>query len=406
MKLTGIKVSEAKPSDRERKLSDGGGLYLLIKPNGTKTWRYKYRFNGKELTLALGLYPEVSLKQARQRHKAARELLASGVDPNQDKRDQKLAAELAAGNTFGMVAQEWVEVKLSGLTEATIERNTSVLNLHLLPHLGHRPVGEITSPELLSVLRRVEATGAIETPRRAKSIAGQVFRYGIAIGRCERDPSADIRDALKPTQSTHYGALVKPDEVGRLMLAIDDYHGSMVVRCALLMSALTFQRPGNVRSMEWDEIEGDEWRIPKEKSKTREPIIVPLSKQAMKVLEEIAPLSGHGRYVFPSARGGSRQLSDGAVRTALRSMGYDRSQMTAHGFRAMARTLLDEALNQRVEWIEMQLGHRVADVHGRAYNRTQFLPERAKMMQRWANYLDTVRKSVGESNVVPMRTRN
>jgi integrase len=406
VKLNNRAVDNAKPREKKWKLADGGGLHLLVHPNGGKYWRFKYRVDGKEQEMALGVYPEVSLKQARQRHQAAREMLASGVDPNQDKRDRKLAALDAARTTFGGLAQEWVEVKLSGLTEATIERNTSVLNLHLLPHLGHRPVGEITSPELLSVLRRVEATGAIETPRRAKSIAGQVFRYGIATGRCERDPSADIRDALKPTQSTHYGALVKPDEVGRLMLAIDDYHGSMVVRCALLMSALTFQRPGNVRSMEWDEIEGDEWRIPKEKTKTREPIIVPLSKQAMKVLEEIAPLSGHGRYVFPSARGGSRQLSDGAVRTALRSMGYDRSQMTAHGFRAMARTLLDEALNQRVEWIEMQLGHRVADVHGRAYNRTQFLPERAKMMQRWANYLDTVRKSVGESNVVPMRGRN
>jgi len=405
VKLNNRAVDNAKPREKKWKLADGGGLHLLVHPNGGKYWRFKYRLDGKEQEMALGVYPEVSLKQARQRHQAAREMLASGVDPNQDKRDRRLAALDAASNTFGGLAQEWVEVKLSGLTEATIERNTSVLNLHLLPHLGHRPVGDITPPELLSVLRRVEATGAIETPRRAKSIAGQVFRYGVATGRCERDPSADIRDALKPTQSTHYGALVKPDEVGRLMLAIDDYHGSMVVRCALLMSALTFQRPGNVRSMEWDEIEGDEWHIPKEKTKTREPIIVPLSKQAVRVLEEIAPLSGQGRYVFPSARGGSRQLSDGAVRTALRSMGYDRSQMTAHGFRAMARTLLDEALNQRVEWIEMQLGHRVADVHGRAYNRTQFLPERTKMMQRWANYLDTVRKSVGESNVVPMRGR-
>ena len=405
MKLNNRAVDNAKPREKKWKLADGGGLHLLIHPNGGKYWRFKYRLDGKEQEMALGVYPEVSLKLARQRHQAAREMLASGVDPNKDRRNRKLAALDAASNTFGGLAQEWVEVKLSGLTEATIERNTSVLNLHLLPHLGHRPVGEITPPELLSVLRRVEATGAIETPRRAKSIAGQVFRYGVATGRCERDPSADIRDALKPTQSTHYGALVKPDEVGRLMLAIDDYHGSMVVRCALLMSALTFQRPGNVRSMEWDEIEGDEWHIPKEKTKTREPIVVPLARQAVRVLEEIAPLTGRGRYVFPSARGGSRQLSDGAVRTALRSMGYDRSQMTAHGFRAMARTLLDEALNQRVEWIEMQLGHRVADVHGRAYNRTQFLPERAKMMQRWANYLDTVRKSVGEFNVVPMRGR-
>ena len=248
--------------------------------------------------------------------------------------------------------------------------------------VNSRELRQISRPSRHNQLGCLLSIGRLYVLYSAKSIAGQVFRYGVATGRCERDPSADIRDALKPTHSTHYGALVKPDEVGRLMLAIDDYHGSLVVRCALLMSALTFQRPGNVRSMEWDEIQGNEWHIPKEKTKTREPIIVPLSKQAVKVLEEIAPLSGRGRYVFPSARGGSRQLSDGEVRTALRSMGYDRSQMTAHGFRAMARTLLDEALNQRVEWIEMQLGHRVADLHGRAYNRTVFLPERTEMMGR------------------------
>ena len=403
MKLNNRAVDTAKPRDRKWKLSDGGGLHLLVHPNGGKYWRFKHRFDGKELEMALGVYPEISLKQARQRHQAAREMLASGIDPNKDKRDRKRAALDSTSNTFAGLAKEWIEVKLSGLTEATIERNTSVLNLHLLPHLGHRPIGAITPPEVLDVLRRVEAKGAVETPRRAKSIAGQIFRYGVATGRCERDPTLDIRDALKSTQATHYGALVKPEEVGRLMLAIDDYHGGLVVRCALLISALTFQRPGNIRSMEWSEVINDEWHIPKEKTKTREPIIVPLSRQALKVLEEIAPLTGHGRYVFPSARGGSRQLSDGAVRTALRAMGYDRTQMTAHGFRALARTLLDEALYQRVEWIEMQLGHRVADVHGRAYNRTQFLSDRTKMMQRWADFLDTLRDTAGESNVVPMR---
>ena len=402
MKLTGTKVAEAKPADRERKLSDGGGLYLLVKQNGTKSWRYKYRFNGRELTLAIGLFPEISLKQARQRHQAAREMLANGIDPNQDKRDRKHAALDAAGNTFGAIAADWSEVKLSAMSPATIKRNGQILRDYLIPAIGHRPADEIRPAELLTALRRVEATGAIETAKRARSLAGQVFRFGVAEGRCERDPTGDIRDALKPSPSKHHAAIVDPKGAGKLMADIAKYD-NLLTRGALHISAYTFQRPGVIRAMEWSEINGDRWEIPAAKMKGREDHIVPLSTQVLAVLEQVEAISGGGRYVFPSARGPSRCMSENAVRVALRSMGYSNDDHTPHGFRAMARTLLDESLRERVELIEMQLAHSVRDVHGKSYNRTQFIEDRTAMMQRWADFLDALRDSAGESNVVPMR---
>jgi len=341
MKLTGTKVAEAKPADRERKLSDGGGLYLLVKQNGTKSWRYKYRFNGRELTLAIGLFPEISLKQARQRHQAAREMLANGIDPNQDKRDRKHAALDAAGNTFGAIAADWSEVKLSAMSPATIKRNGQILRDYLIPAIGHRPADEIRPAELLTALRRVEATGAIETAKRARSLAGQVFRFGVAEGRCERDPTGDIRDALKPSPSKHHAAIVDPKGAGKLMADIAKYD-NLLTRGALHISAYTFQRPGVIRAMEWSEINGDRWEIPAAKMKGREDHIVPLSTQVLAVLEQVEAISGGGRYVFPSARGPSRCMSENAVRVALRSMGYSNEDHTPHGFRAMARTLLDE----------------------------------------------------------------
>ena len=402
MKLTGTKVAEAKPADRERKLSDGGGLYLLVKPNGTKAWRYKYRFNGRELTLALGVYPEVSLKLARQRHQAAREMLANGIDPNQDKRDRKLAALDAAGNTFGAIAAEFDEVKMTGLAPTTLARNRQIIRDYLIPAIGHRPADDIRPAELLSALRRVEATGAIETAKRARSLASQVFRYGVTVGRCERDPSGDLKGALKRSPGRHFAAIVDPKGAGKLMADIAQYD-NLLTRGALFISAYTFQRPGVIRAMEWSEINGDRWEIPAAKMKGREDHIVPLSTQVLAVLEQVEAISGGGRYVFPSARGPSRCMSENAVRVALRSMGYSNEDHTPHGFRAMARTLLDESLRERIELIEMQLAHSVRDVHGKSYNRTQFIEDRTAMMQRWADFLDALRDSAGESNVVPMR---
>lgn len=404
MKLTGIKVSEAKPSERERKLSDGGGLYLLVKPNGTKAWRYKYRFNGKELTLALGVFPEISLKQARQRHQAARDMLANGVDPNQDKRDRKLASAISTANTFGAIAAEFDEIKMSGLASTTLARNRQIIRDYLMPAVGARPADEIRPAELLAALRKVESSGAIETAKRARSLAGQIFRYGVSTGRCGRDPSADLKGALKRSPGKHFAAIVDPKGAGKLMADIAQYD-NLLTRGALFISAYTFQRPGVIRAMEWSEINGDRWEIPAAKMKGREDHIVPLSTQALAVLEEVEMLSGGGRYVFPSARGPSRCMSENAVRVALRSMGYSNEDHTPHGFRAMARTLLDESLRERIELIEMQLAHSVRDVHGKSYNRTQFIEDRSVMMQRWADFLDALRDSAGESNVVPMRGR-
>ena len=406
MKLTATRVAETKAQKDDRKYSDGGGLYLLVTAKGGKLWRYNYRFNGKQRTFAIGKYPEISLKQARNIHQVARSNLANGIDPSQEKKNQKRERAQSTANTFGAVALDWAEQKLSGLSSATIKRNKSIMKLHLLPGLADRPISEISPPEVLAILRISESRGAIETPRRAKSIAGQIFRYGVATGRCERDPTVDIRDALKPTVSTHYGALVEPKSVGRFIRAIHEYHGGPVVKAALLISAFTFQRPGNIRSMEWQEVSNEQWVIPASKSKTRHSIVVPLSRQARSTLSEIAPLTWNGRYVFPSERRAGRPLSDGGVRVAIRSMGYERSEMTAHGFRAMDRTLLDEVLLQRLEWIEMQLGHRVRDVHGRAYNRTQFLNERREMMQRWADYLDRICLECGGEVYKGMRGRS
>lgn len=251
MKLTATRVAETKAQKDDRKYSDGGGLYLLVTAKGGKLWRYNYRFNGKQRTFAIGKYPEISLKQARNIHQVARSNLANGIDPSQEKKNQKRERAQSTANIFGAVALDWAEQKLSGLSSATIKRNKSIMKLHLLPGLADRPISEISPPEVLAILRISESRGAIETPRRAKSIAGQIFRYGVATGRCERDPTVDIRDALKPTVSTHYGALVEPKSVGRFIRAIHEYHGGPVVKAALLISAFTFQWPGNIRSMEW-----------------------------------------------------------------------------------------------------------------------------------------------------------
>jgi integrase len=310
----------------------------------------------------------------------------------------------AASNTFGAIAAEFDEVKMTGLAPTTLARNRQVIRDYLIPAIGHRPADDIRPAELLSALRRVEATGAIETAKRARSLAGQVFRFGVAEGRCERDPTGDIRDALKPSPSKHHAAIVDPKGAGKLMADIAQYDNPLT-RGALHISAYTFQRPGVIRAMEWSEINGDRWEIPAAKMKGREDHIVPLSAQALVVLDQIEPISGGRKFVFPSARGPSRCMSENAVRVALRSMGYSNDDHTPHGFRAMARTLLDESLRERIELIEMQLAHSVRDVHGKSYNRTSFIEDRAAMMQRWADFLDALRDSAGGRKVVPIRGR-
>jgi integrase len=390
-KLTATEVKQAKPAEKATKLTDGGGMYLLVHPKGAKYWRHDYRFSGKRKTLALGVYPEVSLKEAREKHQDARKQLRNGIDPGNERKVEKLTRHLAAAESFEAVAREWFNQIMPDKSKSYRERTGRILEKDLYPYLGNCPIASITAPELLATLRRIEDRGANDIAHRAKQTAGQIFRYAVATGRAERDPSGDLKGALKPRRKKkHHAAVTDPAEVGRLLVAMEAFRGTLVVKMALLLSPLLFQRPGEIRGMEWVEInwEAKRWEIPAEKMKMKQPHIVPLSNQALNLLRELERLTGRGRYVFPSARGASRCLSENGVRVALRTLGYDNDTMTPHGFRAMARTLLDEVLGYRVDWIEHQLAHAVRDPNGRAYNRTAHLEGRTEMMQAWADYLD------------------
>lgn len=395
MALTATQVKQVKPKDKAFKLSDGRGMYLLVQPNGSKYWRFKYRFGGKEKTLALGVVPDVSLIKAREKLQAARELLQDNKDPGEEKKLNKLLLTQKTGNSFENVANEWFEVRMSDRSEKHRKRTMSALKRDLYPDLAKRPVEQITAPELLACLRKIEARGAIETAHRTKQTAGQIFRYAIATGRADRDPSRDLDGALRRPQKTHLAAITDPVHVGPLLRAIDGFKGTTTVKNALQISPLLLARPGEVRSMEWSEIDFEKaiWTIPAEKMKMDREHLVPLCQQAIEILRDQQRVMSRSKYVFPSARGGSRQLSENGVRTALRTIGYDNETMTPHGFRAMARTIMDEVLAIRVDWIEHQLAHAVKDSNGRAYNRTAHIEGRREMMQTWANYLDTLRAS-------------
>jgi len=400
-KLIATAVKQAKPKPKPYSLSDGGGMYLLVNSTA-KYWRYDYRFAGKRKTLALGVYPEISLKQAREKHQAARENLASGIDPSSHKKATRAAAHDSTANSFEIIALEWSK-KRGKKSESTEKRQKALLENDLLPTLGSRPISEIKAPELLKALRKIESRGAIETAHRAKRLAGQIFRYAVATGRAERDPSVDLKDALAQPHKTHFKSITEPSGVGPLIAAISNYIATPVVMAALKLSPMLFCRPGELRRLEWSEVNFSEARIelPAAKMKIKEPHIIPLSTQAQNILQELYAITGRGKFVFPSARGASRPLSDNGVRTALRTLGYTNEQISPHGFRAMARTILDEILNFPVDWIEHQLAHSVKDANGRAYNRTKHLPQRRKMMQAWADYLDGL--ASGNNNVVPFR---
>jgi len=393
-KLTAKQVDKAKPKEAPYKLVDGGGLYLLVSSKGGRYWRYDFRYGGKRKTLAIGVYPSVSLKAARQKHRTARDRLAEGIDPGALRKVEKLSLHLAVAESFEALAREWTEVRLVDKAPATKKRNESIIANYLTPWLGSRPIADITPQELLAVLKRAETKGTLDSAHRARQIAGQIFRYAVVTGRAPRNPCVDLQGALTPRQCQHRAAITVPAELGRLLLAMEGFYGTPIVKTALLLTPLLFQRPGEIRAMEWKEINwvAQQWEIPAEKMKRREPHIVPLSAQSLSLLRELQPMTEHrGRYVFPSARGASRCMSDNAVRVALRSIGYTKEQVCPHGFRATARTLLDEVLGYRADWIEHQLSHAVTDANGRAYNRTSHLEARAKMMQRWADYLDILK---------------
>lgn len=400
--LTDMKVQKAKSTNKPISLFDGGGLYLLITPSGGKLWRFKYRFNNREKKLAFGTYPEVSLQDARQRREDARRLLANDVDPDAVRKAQKQAAT-SEKETFEAVAREWHAAFTPSWTERHGATILSRLKHDLIPWLGSRPINEIKAPELLSVLRRAESRGALELAHRLRAIAGQVFRYAVATGRTERDPSGDLRGALPSPKVTHHAAITDPKEVAPLLRALDAYQGGFVVKCALRLAPLLFVRPGELRHAEWAEIDFDEaiWNIPASKMKMKQAHVVPLCRQAIEILKGLQEYTGAGRYVFPSVRTHARPMSENTVNASLRHAGYDKDTMTGHGFRAMARTILDEVLHIRPDYIEHQLAHAVRDPNGRAYNRTAHLEERRKMMQIWADYLDGLKAS---GVVVPFKT--
>lgn len=393
MPLTDAAIKNAKPAAKPRRLYDRDGLYLEVSPAGGKWWRLKYRFLGKEKRLSLGIHPEVDLKKARQRTTEARQLLADGVDPSEHKKALKLVASDRQRNSFAVIAQEWCMRLTPTWAPGHAARVLARFERDIFPWLGGRPIADITAPELLATVRRIEARGALETAHRALSSCGQVFRYAVATGRTDRDISSDLRGALPPVKVTHFAAITEPQRAGELLRAMDDYQGTLTVRCALRLAPLVFARPGELRKAEWAHIDlqAAEWRYTVTKTDTSH--IVPLSKQAVALLKELKPLTGRGRYVFPSARSSQIPMSDNAILSALRRMDISKEEMSGHGFRALARTILDEVLGYRPDFIEHQLAHAVRDPNGRAYNRTAYLPERRQMMQAWADHLDKLKAS-------------
>lgn len=388
MPLTDTAIRNAKPQTKPYKMADGGGLFLLVTLAGGKWWRFKYRFEGKEKLLSLGTYPDVGLKEARIKHADARKLLASEVDPSETRKATKTAKEGSAANSFEVVAREWFAKHKHSWADSHSEKIINRLENDVFPWLGKKPIADIKAPELLAVIRRTESRGALDTAHRIKQNCGQVFRYAIATGRAERDPSQDLRGAIPPARTKNFPSITEPAKVAELLRAIDGFKGTFVVRCALLLAPMVFVRPGELRRAEWSGFDLDNavWRYFVTKTKTEHQ--VPLSKQAVTILRELHSLTGHGRYVFPG-RDPKKAMSEAAVNAALRRMGYDtKTEITGHGFRAMARTILHERLGIDPHVIEHQLAHSVPDALGGAYNRTKFIEQRVAMMQLWADYLD------------------
>ncbi|TAM01410.1 MAG: DUF4102 domain-containing protein [Paraburkholderia sp.] len=391
MALTDVGVRSAKATGKLYRLFDERGMYLEVSAAGGKWWRFKYRFDGKEKRLSLGVYPDVGLKDARERRDEMRKLLAQGVDPGENKKAKKAATLDQASNSFEVVAREWFARQSPGWAQSHADKIIQRLEKDIFPWLGIRPISEITAPELLTVIRRIEERGAKDTAHRALQNCGQVFRYAVATGRAERDPSADLRGALPPVRHENFASITEPAKVAELLRAIDGFRGTFVVKSALLLAPLLFVRPGELRKAEWSgfDLERADWRYLVTKTKTEH--LVPLAVQAVAILRELHALTGHGTYVFPG-RDPKKPMSEAAVNAALRRMGYDtKTEITGHGFRAMARTILHEELHVKPEVIEHQLAHKVPDALGTAYNRTKFLKERRAMMQQWADYLGSLK---------------
>jgi len=395
--LNDTRVRSAKSREKAFKLSDERGLFLLVMPTGSRLWRLKYRLNGREKLISLGAYPDVTLKRAREKRDAARRLIADGVDPSV----QRKAERAALAQSFEGVAKEWLELQTKSLAPETISILSARLDSGLYPYIGSRPISAITAQELLGALRRIEARGRHETAHRVRALAGRVFRYAVATGRAHHDVAADLKGALAPVKSKNFASVTDPARVGELMRAIHGYSGHPVTALALKLAPLVFVRPGELRAAEWPEFDlaNAEWRIPGERMKMGEPHLVPLSRQALAILRELQPLARGGKYLFPSLRTRDRPMSDNTINAALRRMGYTSEEQTGHGFRSMASTLLNEQ-GFPPDVIELQLAHTERNKVRAAYNKAQRLPERRKMMQAWADYLDGLRAG---AQVIPLR---
>lgn len=396
MALTDVVIKNAKfdPSKSVTKLHDEKSMYVQVMKNGSKYFRLDYSYAGRRKTLALGVYPEISLKEAREKRDAARKLLERGIDPSEYKKNKKQLIIEEAENSFSAIAVEWLEKYKSKWSEGHANHKWRKLELYVIPYLGNKAIKQISSKDILEVLRLLEVRGITETAHRTKNVCSEVFRYAIATGRAENDPCQALRGALAPSNPKHMATITSPKAVGALLRAIDSYNGSFTVLYALKLTPLVFLRPGELRQAEWSEIDFDiaRWKIPASKMKMKRAHIIPLSKQALKILKDIQPLTGHWKYVFPSERGKDRPMSNGTIRAALRRMDYSNDDMSAHGFRAMASTLLHEK-GYRSDIIEMQLAHAERNTVKAAYNHAEYLEERTKMMQEWADYLDELKNS-------------
>ena len=393
--LSDTTVRNAKPKDKTYTLGDGDGMYLEVMPNGSRFWRMAYRqTNGKTNRLTFGKYPEVTLAEARARRLAARKLLDQGIDPARAKREEKQSRAVAATHTFEAVARAWLAKTAADRASSTQDKNTAWLERNIFPPIGALPISTIKPKDVLAALHVIEARGAIESAHKIKQLCGQVFRFAVASGLADRDVTTDLRGALSAVPEAHYAAITEPKKAGELLRSIHAYNGHPYAVAALKLAPLVFVRPGELRTAEWCEIDLDaaEWRIPGSKMKMGQDHIVPLATQAVELLRTVHAMTGHGKFVFPSVRTGARCMSENTINAALRGMGFSKDVMTGHGFRAMARTIMDEELGERVDLIEHQLAHAVKDPNGRAYNRTAHLPARRLMMQRWADYLDTIRQ--------------
>ncbi len=401
MALTATSIKNARAVDKPLKLFDGGGLYLLVNPNGSRWWRFKYRYLGKEKLLSFGTYPDISLKDARDRRDEARKQLAADIDPGEHRKAMKTTLAVRGENSFEIVAREWFAKYSPNWAASHSDKIIRRLERDIFPWLGGRPIAEITAPDLLATLRRIESRGAIETAHRAQQNCSQVFRYAVATGRAERDPTTDLRGALTPVKERHHASITDPKRVGELMRAIDGYRGSFITKSALRLAPLVFVRPGELRKAEWVEfdLDGAEWRIPATRMKAHEQHIVPLSKQAVAILQELHGLTGEKQHVFPGVRTNGRAMSENTVNAALRRLGYAKDEMTGHGFRSMASTLLNEQGWHR-DAIERQLAHAERNNVRAAYNFAEHLPERRKMMLAWADYLDSLKAG---AKVLPLK---